>query len=109
MATRPPTIRKITEIEAEFRHSHFIRDSVDTPAEISIIGGSGSHNRAKVLIRGATVKTSEGVRRRGGFLIQDKLEPGIGTSTARLEGSRQEFIDRNQGLPAPPEHFFLEQ
>ena len=95
-------------IEAEFRHSHFIRDFVDTPAEISIIGGSGSHNRAEVLIRGATVKTSEGVRLRGGLLIQSKLEPGIGTSEARLEGSRSDFIEKNQGLPAPSEHFFLE-
>ena len=97
-----------SELKATFLHSHFIRDFPETPAEISIIGGSGIHNRAKVLIRGATVKTSEGVRRRGAFLIQDKLEPGIGTSRARLEGSRQEFIERNQGLPAPPTYFFLE-
>ena len=97
-----------TKLDAEFRHSHFIRDSDDTPAEMSIIGGTGSHNRARVLIRGATVTTSEGFRRRGGFLIQDKLEPGVGTSTARLGGSRSEFIEKNQGLPAPPEHFFLE-
>ena len=96
------------KLEAAFLHTHFIRDFDETPAEISIIGGSGIHNRAKVLIRGATVRTSEGVRRRGAFLIQDKLEPGIGTSRARLEGFRQEFIDRNQGLPAPPAHFFLE-
>jgi len=97
-----------SELEATFLQSHFIRDFAETPAEISIIGGSGSHNRAKVLIRGATVRTSDGVRRRGGFLIQDKLEPGVGTSRARLEGSRLQFIERNQGLPAPPEHFFLE-
>ena len=97
-----------TKLDAEFRHSHFIRDSDDRPAEMSIIGGTGSHNRARVLIRGATVTTSEGFRRRGVFLIQDKLEPGIGTSTARLGGSRSEFIEKNQGLPAPPEHFFVE-
>ena len=76
--------------------------------EILIIGGSGRRNHAKVLIRDATVKTSGGIRRRGGFSIQDELEPGIGTSTARLEGSRSEFVQSNQGLPAPPERFFLE-
>lgn len=97
-----------SKLEAKFIHSHFVRDFPETPAEISIIGGSG-HDRARVLIRGATVKTSEGVRRRGGLLIQDQFEPGIGTSTARLEGSRLEFIKKNQGLPAPPAHFFLEQ
>jgi len=96
-----------SKLEAEFIHSHFIRDFSDTPAEISIIGGSGSRDRAEVLIRGATVKTSEGVRSQGGLLIQDQLVPGIGTSKARLDGSRQEFIQRNQGLPAPPAHFFL--
>ncbi len=75
-----------SRLEAKFIHSHFIRDSSDTPDEISIIGGGGSHNRAKVLILGATVKTSGGARTRGGLLIQDQEQPGIGTSKARLEG-----------------------
>ena len=95
-------------LEARFIHSHFIRDFPETPAEISIIGGAGSHNRAKVLIRGATVTTSEGDRRKGGLLIQHQAPAGIGTSKARLMGSRQEFIESNQGLPAPPARFFLE-
>ncbi len=95
-------------IEAKFIHSRFIRDFPETPAEISIVGGAGSHNRAEVLIRGATVKSSEGIRRKGELLIRDQGEPGFGTSKARLEGSRQEFIERNQGLPAPPAYFFLE-
>jgi hypothetical protein len=96
-----------SRLEAKFIRSHFIRDFTETPAEILIIGGGGSHNRAEVLIERATVKTSEGVRTEGGLLIRDQFEPGIGTSTARLEGSRKEFIERNQGLPAPPAHFFL--
>ncbi len=96
-----------SRLEAKFIHSHFIRDSSDTPDEISIIGGGGSHNRAKVLILGATVKTSGGARTRGGLLIRDQEQPGIGTSKARLEGSRPQFIQSNQGLPAPPAHFFL--
>jgi hypothetical protein len=96
-----------SELEAEFLHSHFIRDSAATPAEISIVGGDGRHNRARVLIRYATVKSSAGDRTRGGLSIQNQSVPGIGTSTAKLEGSRQEFLLRNQGLPAPPARFFL--
>jgi hypothetical protein len=99
---------RYNRIEAEFIHSHFIRDVPETPAEISVTGGVGSRNYAKVLIRGATVKTSDGVRRRGELSIQDQLVPGIGTSKARLAGSRREFIEQNQGLPAPPAYFFLE-
>ncbi len=95
-------------LEAKFFRSQFIRDFPETPAEILIVGGGGSHNRAMVLIRGATVKTSEGVRSQGALVIQNESVPGIGTSKARLAGSRQEFIERNQGLPAPPAHFFLE-
>ncbi len=97
-----------SELEAEFLHSHFIRDSVDTPAEISIVGGGGSHSRAQVLIRNATVKTSAGVRTQGGLLIRNQEVPGIGTSKAKLEGSRAEFLQSNQGLPAPPARFFLQ-
>lgn len=95
-------------LEAEFIHSRFIRDFPETPAEISIFGGAGTRNRAEVLIRHATVRMSEGGRVQGGLLIQDQELPGIGTGTARLEGSRREFIQMNQGLPAPPAHFFLE-
>lgn len=97
-----------SKLEAEFLHSHFIRDSVDTPAEISIVGGGGSHSRAQVLIRNATVKTSAGVRTQGGLLIRNQEVPGIGTSKAKLEGSRAEFLQSNQGLPAPPARFFLQ-
>jgi hypothetical protein len=100
---------KRSDLEAEFLHSHFIRDSVDTPAEVSIVGGGGSHNRAEVLIRDATVKTSAGARTQGGLLIQNQAAPGIGTSKARLEGSQAEFVQSNQGLPAPAARFFLQQ
>jgi hypothetical protein len=100
---------KRNDLEAEFLHSHFIRDSMDTPAELSIIGGVGTHNRAQVLIRDATVKTSAAVRTQGGLLIQNQEVPGVGTSTAKLEGSRAEFLQSNQGLPAPPARFFLQQ
>ena len=97
-----------SEIKAEFIRSHFIRDSLDTPPEISITGGAGSHNHAKVLIRRATVRTSAGARIQGGLSIVDETEPGTGKNTARLEGSQRDFIRFNQGLPAPDAQFFLE-
>src|SRR6185503_3463128 len=76
-----------SEIEAEFIRSHFIRESPDTPPEITIIGGHGIRNHVKVLIRRATVKTSDGARSEGGLLIQDETDPGTGgANTARLEG-----------------------
>ena len=97
-----------SEIEAEFIRSHFIRESPDTPPEITIIGGPGIRNHVKVLIRRATVRTSDGVRSEGGLLIQDETDPGTGANTARFEGSRKDFIRFNQGLPAPDAQFFLE-
>ena len=100
---------KRCELEAEFLHSRFIRDSGDTPAEISIFGGGGSHNRVEVLIRNATVETSGGARTSGGLLIRNQLMPGVGTSKARLAGSRSDFLQSNQGLPAPPARFFSQQ
>ncbi len=97
-----------SEIEAEFIRSHFIRESPDTPPEISIFGGGGRNNHTVVSVRRATVKTSAGVPVEGALLIQDEPEPDSGTNTARLEGSRRDFIRFNQGLPAPAAHFFLE-
>jgi len=97
-----------SEIKAEFIRSHFIRESLDTPPEISITGGGGSHNHAKVLIRRATVRTAAGARIQGGLSIVDETEPGTGKNTARLEGSQRDFIRFNQGLPAPDAQFFLE-
>ena len=88
-------------LEAKFFHSHFIRDFPETPPEISIVGGAGSNNRARVLIRGATVTTSEGDRRKGGLLIQHQAPPGIGTSNARLMGSRR---SSSSGIRACPRH-----
>ena len=97
-----------SRVEAAFIHPHFIRDFPEAPPAISIFGGGGSHSRVEVLVRGATVKTSEGVRTEAGFLIQDNFDPAIGSTKARLEGSREEFLQRNQGLAAPPAKFFLE-
>jgi hypothetical protein len=97
-----------SEIEAEFIRSHFIRESPDTPPEVSITGAAGLRNHVKVLIRRATVKTAADVPVQGVLLIQDEPVPDSGTNTARLEGSRRDFIRFNQGLPAPAEHFFLE-
>ena len=97
-----------SEVEAEFIRSHFIRESPDTPPEISIIGGGGRNNDTVVSVRRATVKTSAGVPVEGALLIQDEPVPDSGTNTARLAGSRRDFIRFNQGLPAPAEHFFLE-
>ena len=96
-------------LKAEFFDSRFIRDSPDTPPEISIIGdeGSGSDNHAAVLITHATVKTSDGVAVEGALLIEDEAGSVNVGSIARLEGSREDFILNNQGLPAPPAYFFL--
>ena len=98
-------------LDATFLHSHFIRDSPDTPPEFSIFGaqndnGGGSDIHAELLISRATVKTSEGVPTDGGLSIQDETGAGAGPITARLEGSRRGFIQMNQGLPAPDAYFF---
>jgi len=95
-------------VRAEFFDSRFIRDSPDTPVEITIIGGDAdaSDDHASVLITGATVETSDGVPIEGGLSIVDETGSGEIPSTARLEGSRRRFLVVNQGLPAPEEHFF---
>jgi len=98
-----------SEVEAEFIRSHFIRESPDTPPEISIIGGGGRNNHTVVSVRRATVKTSAGVPVEGALLIQDEPVPDSGTNTARLAGSRRDFVRFNQGLPAPAARFFLER
>ncbi len=97
-----------SDVEAEFIRSHFIRESPDTPPEISITGGGGSRNHVKVLIRRATVRTAAGARIQGRLLIVDETEPSTGKNTARLQGSQRDFIRFNQGLPAPDAQFFLE-
>ena len=94
------------QIEAEFLHSLFIRDSVDTPDEISIIGGAGRRNRAQVLIRDASVRTSDGVHIRGGLFIQNQLVPGVGTSTAKLEGWPLGFPAQQSGPAGAARAFF---
>ena len=95
-------------VKAEFFDSRFLRDSPDTPPEITIVGGEGdaSDNHASILITHATVETSDGVAAEGGLSIADETGSGD-PNTARLAGSREEFLVNNQGLPAPPEHFFL--
>jgi hypothetical protein len=96
-------------LEAHFLNSRFIRDSEDTPPEFTIVGGAGggSDNHARVLIRRATVRSSDGVNVEGGLSIEDETVSGEKPNTARLEGSRRSFIQTNQGLPAPPAEFFL--
>jgi hypothetical protein len=103
-------------VKAEFFDSRFIRDSPDTPPEFQIIGGNeggdeggASDNHASILITGATVETSDGVAVEGGLSITDEIGSGDLSNTARLEGTRRNFLMNNQGLPAPPEHFFLGQ
>lgn len=96
-------------VEAEFFDSRFLRDSADTPPEISIVGGEAgaSDNHTSVLITHASVGTSDGVPVEGGLFIVDENGSGDAPNTARLEGSRRDFLLKNQGLPAPPAHFFL--
>ena len=96
-------------VRAEFFDSRFIRDSPDTPFEITIIGGdaNASDDHASVLITSATVETSDGVPVEGGLSIEDETGSGEVPSTARLQGSRSHFLVVNQGLPAPEDHFFI--
>ena len=96
-------------VKAEFFDSRFVRDSPDTPPEFTIVGGEGgaSDDHASILITRATVRTSDGDAVEGGLSIEDETDAGEPASTARLAGSRREFIRKNQGLPAPPEHFFV--
>jgi len=96
-------------VRAEFFDSRFIRDSADTPAEITIFGGEdvASGSRVVVGIRHARVETSEGDDVDGELVIADETGAGDPPSTARLEGSRTAFLRLNQGLPAPPEEFFV--
>jgi len=96
-------------IRAEFFDSRFLRDSPDTPPEITIFGGEGdaSDDRVVVGIRHARVETSDGDAVDGDLVIADETGSGEPPSKARLEGTRREFLRKNQGLPAPPEHFFL--
>jgi hypothetical protein len=96
-------------IRAEFFDSRFIRDSPDTPPEITIFGGEdvASDGRVVVGIRYARVETSDGDAAEGYLVIVDETGSGDPPSKARLEGTRREFLWKNQGLPAPPSHFFL--
>ena len=96
-------------IEAEFYGSHFLRDSRDAGPEVTIGGESGSDNHVEVLFRQATVTTSGGGPVKGALSIYDESGEETAPNTARLEGSRRDFMRSNQGLPAPPAHFFLEQ
>jgi len=100
-----------SRLDAAFLHSHFIRDSTDSPSEFSIFGaqnddGGGSDIHAVVRITRATVTTSTGVPTEGGLSIQDETGVGSGPISARLKGSRRAFIQTNQGLPAPDAYFF---
>lgn len=95
-------------LEAEFYGSHFLRESRETPPEITIGGESGSDNHVEVLIRQATVTTAGGAPVRGALFIYDEASEETAPNTARLQGSRKDFIQTNQGLPAPPAHFFLQ-
>ena len=78
-------------VRAEFFDSRFIRDSPDTPPEISIVGGEAgaSDNHAMIRITGATVETSDGVAVEGDLVIADETSSGAIPNTARLEGSRE--------------------
>ena len=98
-------------VDAEFFHSNFVRDTPtnpDTP-EISILGsdGGGGDNHALVGIRYATVKTSAGAPIFGKLLIQNETALGSAPNTARIKGSKEAFLQLNQGFHAPGARFFL--
>jgi len=99
-----------SDIEAEFFHSNFVRDTPVNPdaPEISIVGsvGGGGDNHALVGIRFATVKTSAGATIFGKLLIQDETALGSVPNTARIKGSREAFLQLNQGFHAPAARFF---
>lgn len=97
-------------VNADFFHSNFVRDTpanADAP-EISILGsdGGGGDNHAWFGIRFATVKTSAGGTIFGKLLIQDETALGSAPNTARIKGSRETFIQLNQGFHPPAAKFF---
>jgi hypothetical protein len=101
------------ELIAKFFNTEFVRDTPanrDVP-EILIIGaeGGGDANHARVLIRQAIVKTTAGSPTFGTLTIQDETEMGSIPNTARLMGSREDFLQLNQGFHAPANKFFVIQ
>lgn len=102
-----------SDVEAEFFHSNFVRDTpanADTP-EISILGSDagGGDNHALVGIRYATVRTSAGAPIFGRLLIQDETALGSAPNTARIKGYREDFLQLNQGFHAPAARFFVKK
>lgn len=99
-----------SQVDADFFSSNFVRDTPpnsDAP-EFTILGsdGGGGDNHALVGIRFVTVKDSAGAPVFGTLLIQDETAMGSAPNTARIKGSRDAFIQRNQGFDAPDEKFF---
>lgn len=102
-----------SDVEAEFFHTNFVRDTPanpDTP-EISILGSvaGGGDNHALVGIRFATVKTSTGAPIFGKLVIQNETALGSAPNTARIKGSRDAFLQLNQGFHAPGARFFVKK
>jgi hypothetical protein len=100
-----------SDIDAQFIHSKFIRNSpvsADAP-EISILGSDagGGDNHVLVGIKFATVKNYAGAPIFGKLLIQNETTLGSAPNTARIKGSRDTFLQLNQGFHAPAAKFFV--
>jgi len=95
---------------AEFIHSSFVRDTVGNPdaPEISIVGSDsgGGDNHVLVGIRFVTVKTSAGSPIFGKLFIIDETGLGSAPNTARIQGSKEDFLRLNQGFHAPAMKYF---
>jgi hypothetical protein len=101
-----------SDINAEFLHSKFVRDTPvnnDAP-EISITGSAGGgDNHVLVGFKFATVKNSAGAPIFGKLLIQNETGLGSAPNTARIKGSRDAFLQLNQGFHAPANRFFQDK
>ncbi len=101
-----------SQLNVRFFNTSFIRDTPANPdsPDIFILGGeSSSDNHAWVLIRKATVKTSAGAPTFGTLTIQHETVMGSIPNTAKLMGSREDFLRLNQGFHAPAAKYFVKK
>ena len=100
-----------SDVVADFFHSNFLRNrpaATDSP-EISILGsdGGGGDNHVLVGMRFVTVRRDDYSSIFGKLIIQNETAPGSAPNSARIKGSREDFLKLNQGFHAPAARFFV--